>query len=126
MKYRTGRQGRCYNMLLDLGEDVIKEIQNLAEREGIRNGVISAGLGGFGKYGLLIPAIDEKAEKEQVWEQTLQISSLQGCIREGKAEVYSVLSPDAPEPSAFAGKNMPVASRKFYCQMMICEVLYDE
>ena len=127
MKYEIGRLGRSYNLLLDRGDDIQTEVQKTIRQEQITNGGVCAGLGGFADYGLSILVGEHGEEKDFTWANTiLQLSSLQGILAQGSLELHSVVSLDAKQPDTFAGKNLPITKQKFYCQMMLWEIIHEE
>ena len=48
--------GRRFDLELDPGEDLIQALRELADQEHIDTAVITAGLGGFGRFTLGAPA----------------------------------------------------------------------
>lgn len=55
MRCQQMRTGRCFDVLLDYGEDINAPLRELAQREGISTAVVTAGLGGFNRFALATP-----------------------------------------------------------------------
>lgn len=127
MRYTQGTLGRMYILNLHRGEDVQQEVERLVRTAGIRDGVVCAGLGGFDGYELRMPGGSAGGKTVRRWDQVLlQLSSLQGVIEDGRPVLYSVISLDDQEPETFAGQNTGHGTRKFYCQIMIWEIVYEK
>ena len=124
MKTTQYRIGRCYDLAFDLGEDIDRAVAELCRRENIDTGVITAGLGGFGRFCLSFPEPEGRSERS--WQNVvLQLSSVQGDIINGRPELSAVVTVDGNEPLTWAGRVEPGSERLFYCELMLTELLPD-
>ena len=113
------RIGRCFDLLLDYGEDINAALRDLSQREGISTAVISAGLGGFNRF-----VLSYSQRPGDLWEdQVLQLASVQGMILNGEPQVNAVVTLDGRDGITRAGRCEDGCKRLFYGQFLVQELL---
>ena len=119
MNCQEVKTGRSYDVLLDFEEDINEALAKLAEEEGIRDAMVTSGLGGFNSFTLQYPA-----EKSQHWDHCiLQLASVQGFIRDGVPQIGVTVTLDGRDGITRTGVCSTDCRRLFYCEMMVTELL---
>lgn len=119
MQCNEVRVGRCYDVLLDYGEDINQALENLARKERIDTAVITSGLGGFDKF-----TLHYSAAPSQSWSDcVLQLASVQGMIVHGQPQVHAAVTLDGRDGITRAGRCGDNCTRLFYCELMVQELL---
>ncbi len=119
MRCQEMRTGRCFDVLLDYGEDINAPLRDLARREGITTAVVTAGLGGFNRF-----ALGYAQRPGDLWEDhVLQLASVQGMIIDGEPQIHAVVTLDGLEGITRAGRCEDGCQRLFYGQFLVQELL---
>lgn len=119
MHFQQMRTGRCFDILLDYGEDINTPLRELAKREGISTAVVTAGLGGFNRFALGYAQGDSDRWEEHV----LQLASVQGMLLNGEPQIHAVVTLDGLEGITRAGRCEDGCKRLFYGQFLVQELL---
>ncbi|MDD2446863.1 MAG: DNA-binding protein [Tissierellia bacterium] len=85
MEYR--KFGSKYVVRLDIGEDIVQSVKELAEKEGIRLGVVT-GIGAVNKATIGLYEVSKQQYISTELSEDMEIVSLGGNISEMNGEVY--------------------------------------
>lgn len=121
--YITGNIKRVFNIILDLGEDILEELQKIIDGQNIKTGIIAAGLGGFNNYALCFSSKDGDIKFGRRWnDMVLQLSSLQGFVENGIPHVHCSVSIDGEQAYTYTGHLDAGSTKFFYCQILLLEI----
>lgn len=113
------KPGRSYDVLLKYSQGITEALRELVEKEGIENGYISAGLGGFDRF-----ALRYADGAEARWDGAiLQLSSVEGFIEDGRVQVYASVTQDGADKVTRGGLVEDGTTRMFYCELFVQELL---
>ncbi len=122
MKVTEYRFGRSFDIELAIGEDIRAAVAALCRNEGVETGVLTSGLGGFDRFCLSFPNTPSRDVRS--WNgQILQLSAVQGFVSDGVPEIYATVTVDGSDPLTWSGRVEDGTARKFYCEMMLTELL---
>ncbi len=95
MKYFTGEGfGRTFVLSLDQGDYLLESINNLIQKENIRNGIVATAMGTLDQCVLhmVMTTGYPAADHFEHWEKPLELASATGIIADGKAHIHAVVS----------------------------------
>ncbi len=93
--FSTKDIGRTFLLRLDQGDDILESINNLIQKENIKNGVVVSAIGTVDKCVLHMVTTTGYPPKEhfEKWDnKPLEISSIHGIIADGKPHLHAVVS----------------------------------
>lgn len=122
MKIREYRMGRSFDIQLEYGEGIRQAVEQVCRAEGVAGGLVSAGLGGFGRFEMSFAG--REARDRRSWaDLVLQLSAVQGFILEGETLVSATVTIDGKEPLTWCGRVEDGCERLFYGELMLTELL---
>lgn len=99
MEYFSGMEwGRTFILRLDRGDDVLESIEELIQKEGIKDGMVVSGIGSLDECVIHMVTGTEVPYPEYFrrWSnQPLELASLSGLIINGQPHLHTVVSDTA-------------------------------
>ncbi len=120
--FEHNKFGRTFALRLDKGEDILGSLNNLIEKENIKDGVVVSGVGTLDRCALHFVTHLEDASKMyyREWkDQPLEVASIQGIIADSMPHIHAVVS----DQNAAWGGHVELGCRTLYlCEMLIVEM----
>ncbi len=120
--FEHNKFGRTFALRLDKGEDVLDNVNDLIQKEDIKDGVVVSGIGTLDQCVLhFVTHIDDASKMYyKEWKNVaLEVASIQGIIADGKPHIHAVVS----DQTAAWGGHVERGCRTLYlCEILIVEM----